>query len=288
MRRLAVFAVAASLVGTVAAPAWAAGDCPDGDWFCDPAPVPDQGPAGPGPAPAPPSEAPPRGVRRRELPPPPPPGLPPPYAEPYPEEDDGQIRIDVPRIEPVHRRRRRGYHEWGLNMHAAIGLMGNDTAMSPDAGMNGFGAALRLRPIPYVAIEGSVELMFGTDYNGFQRFEDALLINGLFYANPFSAVQVYGIAGFGLANAYLNSGLTPDGQPVLRDETYSYLGAQLGVGVEGRVTRHFALGADLIGFLRWRDDPHASRNPEFIDPATHRTTNRSGGGLLRLGATFYW
>jgi hypothetical protein len=60
------------------------------------------------------------------------------------------------------------------------------------------------------------------------------------------------------------------------------------LGVEGRVTRHFALGGDLMGFLRWRSDRHASRNPEFIDPVSGRTTNTSGGGLLRLGATFYW
>jgi len=51
---------------------------------------------------------------------------------------------------------------------------------------------------------------------------------------------------------------------------------------------HLSIGAYLIGFLRWRSDRHASQNPEFIDPATGRTTNTSGGGLLRLGATFYW
>jgi len=44
----------------------------------------------------------------------------------------------------------------------------------------------------------------------------------------------------------------------------------------------------LIGFLRWRTDRHAADNPEFVDPVTHQTTNTSGGGLLRLGATFYW
>ena len=88
--------------------------------------------------------------------------------------------------------------------------------------------------------------------------------------------------------AQLDSGLQPNGLPVLRDEHYSYFGSQLGIGVEGRITRHFAIGADLIGFLRWRTDRHAAQNPEFIDPVTGRTTNTSGGGLLRLGATFYW
>jgi hypothetical protein len=198
------------------------------------------------------------------------------------------VRIDVERVRPAKRRHRRGFREWGVNLHANVGLMGNDSDMAADADMNGFGGALRFRPIPHIAIEGSVDLLWGTDYNGFQRFEQALLANGLFYVNPRSAVQLYGIAGFGFAAAFLDSGTTSDGQPVLSDETYSYSGGQLGVGVEGRVTRHFALGADLIGFLRWRTDRHASRNPEFIDPVSGRTTNTSGGGLLRLGATFYW
>ena len=279
MRRLAVFAVAASVLGTLAGSARAAGDCPDGDWFCDPAPVPEQ-PPGPAPSPGPtgPRHLPPREPAPPPWEPPPPPGY-------Y---DDGEVRIDVPRVEPVRPRRRRGFHEWGLNLHAVIGLMGNDSNMSPNAGMSGMGGALRFRPIPHIAIEGGLEFLWGTDYNGFPRSEQALLVNGLFFANPRSAVQLYGIAGFGLGWAQLDSGLQPNGLPVLRDENYSYVGSQLGVGVEGRLTRHFAIGADLIGFLRWRSDRHASQNPEFIDPATGRTTNTSGGGLLRLGATFYW
>lgn len=173
-------------------------------------------------------------------------------------------------------------------MHALVGLMGSERYMSPDADMNGLGAALRFRPIPWVAIEGAVELAWGVDYNGFDRFEQALLVNGLFYANPRSAVQLYAIAGFGGGAAFIDSGSGPDGRALLRDETYSYLGAQLGLGVEGRVTRHFALGADLLGFLRSRRDRGRRENPEFVDPATGRVSNTSGGGLLRLGATFYW
>ena len=202
--------------------------------------------------------------------------------------DDGQMNIDVENVQPARPRHRRGFREWGVNLHANLGLMGNDAHMSPDADMNGFGGALRFRPIPHVAIEGSLELMRGTDYNGFQRFEQALLVNGLFFANPRSAVQLYGIAGLGFGAAFLDSGALPNGQPVLRDETYAYTGGQLGFGVESRVTRHLALGADLIGFLRWRTDRHAADNPEFVDPVSGRTTNTSGGGLLRLGMTFYW
>jgi len=267
MRRLLAFA-AASLLGTLAVSAQAAGDCPDGDWFCEPAPS--AAPNEPAPRPAPP--------QREE--PPPPADAPPPDAR--------QMRLEVPPLPPPRVRHRRGYREWGVNLHALIGLMGSDSNRSADAGMNGLGGALRFRPMPYIAIEGAVELAWGTDYNGFQRFEQALLANALFFANPRSAVQLYGIAGFGGGVAFLDSGTLPSGEPVLRDETYTYVSAQLGVGVEGRITRHFALGADLIGFLRTRTDRHADRNPEFVDPVTGEVTNDSGGGLVRLGATFYW
>lgn len=275
MRRLAVSAVAASLLGSVAAPAFAAGDCPDGDWFCEPAPTspptPDQPPAG-APAPTPTTPA-------RPAPPP---------FEPPPPPPEERILIDVPSVQPAKPRRHRHFREWGVNLHGVIGLMGGDDQMSPNADMNGLGGAVRFRPIPHIAIEGALELVWGTDYNGFQRFEHAELINGLFYANPRSAVQLYGLAGFGFGAAYLDSGTGPDGRPVLSDERYGYFGGQIGIGLEARLTRNFALGGDLIGFLRWRTDRYADRNPEFVDAVTGRTTNTSSGGLLRLGATFYW
>jgi len=280
MRRLVVFA-ALSVLGTCASAALAAGDCPDGDWFCEPGP---EGAPPPAEPESTPGAGPERRERRRELPPAFEP--PPPPSGPY--EEERQVRIDVERVRPARPRHRRGFREWGVNLHANIGLMGNDEYMSPDADMNGFGGALRFRPIPHIAIEGAVELLWGTDYNGFQRFEQGLMVSGLFYANPRSAVQLYGIVGFGVGKAFLDSGVAADGSPVLRDESYSYAGGQLGFGVEGRVTRHFALGADLVGFLRSRRDRGAEDNPEFIDPVTHQTSNTSAGGLLRLGATFYW
>lgn len=271
MRRIAVLASGALLALTVPTTAWAAGDCPDGDWFCDTAPPSDQPPHSEPPLPA-----------EAEPPPPAQPAAPPPA-----ERREREIRIDVERVRPaVPRRRHRRFREWGVNMHATLGLLADDQAAS-DAGMNGLGAALRFRPIPHIAIEGSLELVWGTDYNGFDRFEDAVLFSGLFFANPRSAVQLYGVAGFGVGGAYLDSS-TADGSRVLNDEEYSYVGAHLGVGVEARITRHFALGGDLIGFIRERNDRHADENPEFVDPVSHRATNTSGGGLVRLGATFYW
>lgn len=266
MRRLA-FVVAALLALLPGRSARAAGECPDGAWFCEPAPEP----------PAPPAA----GEPDEQASPAP--------AEPEPagsEEPGGEVRIDVPRVEPAPRKRR--YREWGVNVHGASGLLGNDRAMSDDAGMYGFGAALRFRPIPHIAVEGSLELLWGTDYNGFDRFEDAVLVSALFFANPRSAVQLYGVAGVGLAVAWLDRDSGPGDAPRPRDDVYTYAGAQLGFGVEARITRRFALGGDLIGFLRHRTDRFARQNPEFVERSTHRATNASGGGLVRLGATLYW
>lgn len=267
MRRLAVLALGA-LLATILSPARARaeGDCPEGDWFCDPAPIPEQPAAEPPPAePVPDDTAPPARSERHER----------------------EIRIDVERVRPAVPRKHRRFREWGINMHATLGLMTDDQA-APDAGMNGLGAALRFRPIPHIAIEGSLELVWGTDYNGYDRFEDAVLFDALFFLNPRSSVQIYGLAGLGLGAAYIDSSSASDGYRRLRDETYAYVGLQGGFGLEARITRHFAAGGDLIGFVRERNDRNASENPEFVDPVTHRSTNSSGGGLVRLGATFYW
>jgi hypothetical protein len=266
MRRFAL------LVGTLCTALWsgsaAAEDCPDGDWFCDTTPIADEPSAVPADTSDPPPEAQPAGQA--------PSGVQP----------RRSVRIDVERVRPAVPRKHRRLREWGVNLHATLGLLGDDAAAA-DADMNGIGAALRLRLVPHVALEGSLELVWGVDYNGFDRFEHAALFNALFFVNPRSAVQLYGVAGFGLSGAYVDSS-DENGLRRRRDERYRYLGAQLGVGVEARVTRHFALGGDLIGFLRERADRHADDDPEFVDPVTLRATNSSGGGIVRLGATYYW
>ena len=47
-----------------------------------------------------------------------------------------------------------------------------------------------------------------------------------------------------------------------------------------------ALDMDVVGFLRKRTDD--GKTPEFVDPATGRTTNTSAGAVFRGGLTFYW
>jgi hypothetical protein len=67
----------------------------------------------------------------------------------------------------------------------------------------------------------------------------------------------------------------------------SYFGGQLGLGMEVRVSRHIALGGDVIGFIRGRSDNDGG-TPDAVPRDPNVTEKNSGGGLLRLGMTVYW
>ena len=155
--------------------------------------------------------------------------------------------------------------------------------------MAGIGFALRYRPLPPLAFEAGLDLLGGNDYQGYSRGEVALLVNTIVFFNPHDVVQLYALGGLGISNA--NVTIAPRaGEAAFKhhDEHYSYFGGQVGLGVEVRVSRRIAMGGDLLGFVRTRTDDNADITPEFVDPDTHRATNTSGGGLLRVGATFYW
>jgi len=148
--------------------------------------------------------------------------------------------------------------------------------------MGGAGFGLRYKPVPAFGIETDADFVGGIDYNGDHRNESALTFNALFFLNPRSRAQVYLLAGFGFANAHVNDDY--DGT----HNNYSYFGGQGGIGLELRLSRHFALNADVRAFIRGRTDPGASQHPEFVDPTTGQTTNTSAGALLTGGATFYF
>jgi hypothetical protein len=159
--------------------------------------------------------------------------------------------------------------------------------------MGGAGFGLRYKPIPYFGIEANLDFLGGTDYNGFDRTETAFTFNGLVFLNPRSHAQVYLLGGFGWSSAHLHGG-----DPIVYnnnfirdtgfDPSYSYFGGQAGIGLELRLSRHFALNADLRGFVRSRIDDNANASPEFVDQSTGRTSNTSGGGLITAGMTFYF
>lgn len=152
--------------------------------------------------------------------------------------------------------------------------------------MGGFGFGLRYRPIPHFALDGSLELAYGTDYNGYERTEAALLANAVGFFNPRHRLQLYVLAGLGVSAADVSRPVNP----WMRhgDRHYTYFGMQLGGGLEGRISRRTALRFDVVGFVRGRTDDDLRSDPEFVDPETQRVTNTSGGALLRGGAIFYW
>lgn len=241
-------------------------NCPPGGWFCEDLPPLEEAPeAQPTPRSAPPRTSPP--ARRAPVPPPPPP---PPYLyrRPY--------VVEVP---PPPPRRPRPRSELGLQVRFLGALM--DGGKNPEAGMGGFGLSLRPRPSPYYAFDIGFDSLHGVDYNGNPRSEGALSFNPMFFLNPGDKTQVYLLTGLGFSGASVE---LPDGSHV----SYAHMGVSAGIGLEFRLTRRFALDLDLLGFIRGRIDRDAHLEPEFVDLETGQTTNTSGGGLLRFGATFYW
>jgi opacity protein-like surface antigen len=178
-------------------------------------------------------------------------------------------------------------------------------AASRDASMGGFGVSLRYRPWAHFALDAGIDVVGGTDFNGFERVETPFSVNGILYFNPRSRSQFYVIGGVNWSRATVRSDeasplLTPavDGNGFSAD--YKYFGGQLGVGLEFRLSKRLAFNVDMLGFVRSRsdvdDDNHhkdgrgdsPAKPPEFINPETGQTTNTSGGGLFRGGLTLWW
>jgi hypothetical protein len=271
------FAIALPVTAAAQGDSNAGGSCPPGSWFCaqdsqqqpapkgqavkplQPLPDPDDdaAPAKPGPNTPPPPpvvvyQPPPAVVVTR-------PEAPPPY------------EYGPPPGPPFHH-----HPEWGLNLHLEGAAIGHG---SGDASMGGGGLGLRLRPNPWFAIETDVDFVGGTDYQGYDRNETAVTFNGLLFLNPRSHAQLYLLAGFGWSGAHVTGGNF--------DQHYGYFGGQFGGGLEFRISRNFALNADIRGFIRGRTDELAQSQPEFT-AADGRTTNTSGGGLFTAGMTIYF
>jgi len=192
--------------------------------------------------------------------------------------DEESIPPPFPPPPPAPARKRAG-PEWGAQLRLEAMGMGEDAATG--AGMGGFGLSLRPRPTPHFAIDCGVDFLGGTDYRGYRRDEAAFLVNPMVFINPRNKVQVYLLGGVGFSWAQLDN---PGGTAI----RYSYVGIDSGAGIEWRFSRHMAFGGDFVWFIRGRTDPEASRQPEFVDRRTGRTTNASAGALVRIGLTFYW
>lgn len=287
---MSAFVLAFAVPGVAAAQQSAPSSCPPGSWFCAEPPQQQPQPAGkavqrlqplaeedegaPPPVtyqPAPQTTPPPVVVYQ----PPPPtvivrPETPPPY------------EYASPHREPISRAR-----EWGLNLRLEGAMIGRGP--HGDASMGGVGAGLRYKPTRTFGIEADLDFVGGRDYHGDSRTETGLTLNALVFLNPKSRAQLYLLGGFGWSRARVRGDASGNLETFAQlESTYSYFGAQAGGGLEIRLSRTFAFNVDLLGFVRGRTDALANRSPEFTDPVTGRTTNTSGGALLRGGMTLYF
>jgi opacity protein-like surface antigen len=308
----------AALALAVAVPATAAAQsapppasaCPPGSWFCteppqeqavpagrpvqslEPLPDPDAPPPPPPPRPRPAvTYAPYPGIYPPGPPPPPPPPPPrsPPtiiYRPPPP------ALIDGPEGPPPFPRPPKPSNppaQWGANFRVEGASFGHGD--QGNAGMGGGGLGLRFRPTPQLALEGDLDFVGGHGYQGESRNETAFTINGLLFLNPRSRAQVYLLAGIGWSWAHVACDPTVDTcsptSSIPLDAHYTYFGGQAGVGLEFRLSKMVAVGADMRAFVRGRTDSQAATQPEFTN-ANGQTTNTSGGVLFTGGITVYF
>ncbi|MEP7120043.1 MAG: hypothetical protein ABJE95_03995 [Byssovorax sp.] len=179
--------------------------------------------------------------------------------------------------------------KWGLNLRVEGMTFGHNEKAAQDSGMGGLGLSLRYRPIPHFAFDVGIDVLGGTDFNGFKRTETPFTVSGMIFLNPRSPVQLYLLGGMHFSHAKVTSDfasplLSATGDGNFGAE-YTYFGGQGGGGLEFRVGRHVALNIDVVGFMRKRTDD--GRIPEYSDPEKG-STNSSGGALLRGGLTFWW
>jgi hypothetical protein len=295
-------------------------NCPNGAWFCEqvevgvgvqiPNVLPQVRPAQPPPvvveAPPPPPAAPPP-QRRNGQPPvvvyqPAPaaqtriiivtPGYGPTYAPPQhtyyaPPQPVSRPLVKPPKARPAWR------SEFGLNMRIEGAYVGHPENATYNTGLGGIGLSLRYRPVPAFAFDLGVDVLGGTDYNGFQRTEIPFSASGLIYVNPKSRAQFYFNVGMDYSRATVKS---DNITPLLRADAddlgtfstkYSYFGGHGGLGIEFRLSKRVAINIDSIAFVRKRVDS-GTEVPEFVDRISGRSTNTSGGGLFRGGLTLWW
>jgi hypothetical protein len=251
--------------------------CPPGSWFCTDVEI-KIGPGGEQPTPPPATPT-----------PPPPPVQPTPapappvviYTPPPQPTYQPPPAYDRPPPPPVVR---HSQSEIGLSFRLeGAAISSNDTNTSNNASMGGIGASVRFRPSPRFAVDLGLDVLGGTDANGYKRTETPFSVLGILYLNPRSRAQVYLLGGFGFSSARVEKTSYYGGYT----DHYSYFGGLFGGGIEFRIARKVALNFDVRGFIRSRTDDGASSQPEYT-AADGRTTNTSGGALFTGGMTFYF
>lgn len=166
----------------------------------------------------------------------------------------------------------------GLGLHVGAAAVSEN-----EDPMGGFGAHIRYRLNPRFAVEGTLDLFRGMGYEGIPRSEVPLTVNGLWYMNPQNRLQLYFLAGVGVASAHIGSEDYSSGAQV----DTAFAGLQAGVGGELRLGRHLAVSADVRGFVRGRlDDEYHPEEAACRDDGD--CTPYEGGATFNAAATLYF
>lgn len=247
--------------------------CPPDEWFCDDAAEP------PAPAPAtPPAEATPPEPQSEPGAPAAPPG-PTRWSSDAPADDPREIDLrtaDAP--EPDADAEVEATLPWSVNLRLSGVLLG-ESRRRDDGQMGGAGISLRYQVNRVLTLDGGLDGIIGTDYNGYERSELSLSASALLFLSRHPAVRTYGIFGLNTSAARVDIGGV--------DESWGYFGAHAGLGLEVPLSPAVALNFDFVGFIRGRTDAAAAARPEFTD-AWGRVTNTAGGGLFRAGVSLFW
>ncbi|MEM1413851.1 MAG: outer membrane beta-barrel protein, partial [Myxococcota bacterium] len=178
-------------------------------------------------------------------------------------------------------RRALPHNRHGLSLRLA------GVATGENGSLGGMLAAYRFRPVPHFALEFGAGVFGGEDEQGSSRIETPLTVDALVFLNARGRWQPYVLAGIGFSRARVDrEGDLIDG---FGDEIeYAYVGGQVGLGIEWRLTPHFALNADVRGFVRTRIDDEPE--PEFVRVTETgiETTDTSGGALFTFGMNVSW
>ncbi|MFO0708816.1 MAG: hypothetical protein U0353_03205 [Sandaracinus sp.] len=222
--------------------------------------------------------------------PPPPPMIvqpPPPPPQPpvvYVQQPPPPVVVAPPQPQVITVQRRRVVYDlvpaFDMGLHLQIGGLFSDRI-----GMGGGGAAFRIRPIEFLAIDIGAGLYGGQDYQGAGRWEMPIVADILVFFNPGDRFQVYALVGGGMSFGQQGSYTRYD-RDFIPSRDLAYLGGEAGLGLEWRIGRHFALNLDVRAFLR----EQVGGGTEFteIQDGVTRSTNTSAGVYGNLGMTFYF
>jgi len=204
--------------------------------------------------------------------------------QPAPQPRQTTVTVETTRTNRVQVRRQQRWNR-------KIGLTVRGSSMNTSRiHMGGLELGFRFRPARIFAFEIDLGTYGGTDYNGDARREHPVSFNFMFFLPRSTRFQAYMLVGGGMSFANVDTGSSRDPWDDGWDDfdtRYTYIGGQLGLGVEWRISPLFALSADVRGFLRTRIDPDRDVNPEFVDESG-RTTNTSAGVTGNLGMHFYF